>query len=174
MVATRSKAKKPRKPRKKSGVSVVLNKPMKSGDFIAMYEEELKDVDLIYSYTNHHPSDEGNRKTGKSEKGIQRIKDYQNTLGTEQPNDPSSGFTLDYVEIVPRRGKGNQAEKLVRQRENALKKALKPKLVPGRGTEFFKATHNDVVKALAKAPKTQSRKAVRKSERYDNCTFVCK
>ena len=174
MVATRSKAKKPRKPRKKSGVSVVLNKPMGPGEFIAMYEEELQDYDLIYSYTNNHPSDKGNRKIGKSEKGVSRIKDHANTLGYENPNDKYSGFLIDYVEAIPRRGKDNQAEKLVRQRENALKKALKPKLVPGRGSEFVKASRDDVVKALKTAPKTQSRIAVRKSERYDNCTFVCK
>lgn len=174
MVATRSKTKKPRKPRKKSGVSVVLNKPMGPGEFIAMYEEELQDYDLIYSYTNNHPSDKGNRKYGKSEKGVQRIKDHANTLGYENPNDPYSGFQLDYVEAIPRRGKNNQAEKLVRQRENALKRALKPKLVPGRGSEFARATREDVVKALAKAPKKQSRIPVRKSERHDNCTFVCK
>lgn len=150
-------------------------KPMDLNEFLKNHKEELKDKDIIYAIRSNHKQDRRNVKVGKAEKGADRLKQHQNTLGIKTAEDPTAGAQLLYVEVVPKRGAGVQGQRLLNAKENQLKADLRKasatgSAVAGRGSEVFDVSVTSLRKALDKNQNVQTTyKPVRQSERIRRC-----
>lgn len=146
-----------------------IRNPLQVNDFIKRHGTKIKDKNIIYTVQTNHKSDARNVKVGKSEKGLDRLKSYQNILGNKSKDDPHSGLKIKYVEIVPKRKVGQSGKKLLELKENKLKQDLKKHKVAGRGSEVFQVTSRQLSKALSENKPKAKYEPQRKSERIRKC-----
>ena len=93
--------------------------------------------------------------------------------GKASRTDKNSGAIIYRAEVVKAKPEGFLGKALVDVKEDSVKKALGPP-VQGRGSEWFEATYDKVVRAFEKAPKSTRYIEPRSTDREPVCPVVCR
>ena len=153
------------------GIIFKSKEGMDVDEFLASHDVRGKNI--LYAISNRLASDRHRFKIGKANDGDSRLKSYRRSYGLKSRTDASSGARVHLVQVVPPRPEHAQGESLVTVKERAIKKFLGPP-VRHRGSEFFEATLDKVVRAFEAAPKSIVYKDRRAADRIPICPKACR